>query len=80
MFNNNQIEKIKDFSTACKVHNYCFQKCSEVINLDDNSTLNKCIDNCSKSYFELYLNYRKFLKEEKIRQLESNQVILLYKT
>mmetsp|Transcript_33520 Transcript_33520/g.34825 ORF Transcript_33520/g.34825 Transcript_33520/m.34825 type:complete len:81 (-) Transcript_33520:5-247(-) len=61
-----KIQKTQLFASVVKLSNLCFSHC---INGDLNTdTLTKkehnCINSCSSSYLDLYLNYKEFLKKD----------------
>ncbi len=63
MFNENQLQKIKVFSTLTKINNDCFRKCvnfDKIENISEDrlstdlSDIEKtCVKNCSKSYLKM---------------------------
>lgn len=77
MFNENQLQKIKVFSTLTKINNDCFKKCVhfnyEDIKKDDSISAeltNKektCVKNCSITYVKM----RDFIESQLFEDFES---------
>lgn len=77
MFNENQLQKIKVFSTLTKINNDCFKKCVHFDNIPDIKEENMsteltimertCVKNCSISY----LRMRDFIESQLFEDFET---------
>jgi len=77
MFNENQLQKIKVFSTLTKINNECFRKCVHFDNIENvqevnlstelNYTEKSCVKACSTSFLKM----RDFIESQLFEDFES---------
>lgn len=77
MFNENQLQKIKVFSTLTKINNDCFKKCvhfDKIENISENSLSTdltdkekSCVKNCSNTYLKM----RDFVENQLFEDFDS---------